>query len=47
MNLKWPLGDLFTAKLFYIFALIIGLLVPIIVPFMLTISENVDTKHAV
>ncbi len=36
-----------TTKIFYIIALIVGSIVVILVPFMLTISENVDPKHAV
>jgi len=45
--LGWFLWTVDVAKFFYILALIVGLIVPVIVPFMLTISENVDTKHAV
>jgi tellurite resistance protein TehA-like permease len=45
--LGWFLGTVDVAKFFYILALIVGLIVPVVVPFMLTISENVDTKHAV
>ncbi len=47
LPLWWCLGNVWVAKFFYILALIVGLTVPVIVPFMLTISENVDTKHAV
>lgn len=35
------------SKIFYIIALVLWTIIPILVPFMLTISENVDWKHAI
>jgi tellurite resistance protein TehA-like permease len=35
------------SKIFYIIALVLGTIIPVLVPFMLTISEKVDSKHAI
>jgi len=35
------------SRIFYVIALVLGLTIPVLVPFMLTISENVDPKHAI
>jgi len=45
--LSWCLNAVLVSKIFYILALILGTIIPVLVPFMLTISENVDSKHAI
>jgi len=45
--LNWCINPLITSKIFYVIALITGTIIPILVPFMLTISEKVDPKHAI
>lgn len=45
--LWWCLNPIFTSKIFYIIALVLGTIIPILVPFMLTIQENVEPKHAI
>ena len=35
------------SRIFYVIALVLGLTIPVLVPFMLTISESVDPKHAI
>ncbi len=45
--LGWCINAVLASKIFYIIALILGTIIPILVPFMLTISENVDSKHAI
>ncbi len=45
--LWWCLNAVFISKIFYIIALVLGTVIPVLVPFMLTISEKVDSKHAI
>ena len=45
--LWWCVNPVLLSKIFYIIALILGTIIPILVPFMLTISEKVDSKHAI
>jgi len=45
--LWWCLNPVLTSKIFYIIALILWTIIPVLVPFMLTISEKVDSKHAI
>ena len=45
--LWWCLNPILSSKIFYIIALILWTIIPVLVPFMLTISEKVDSKHAI
>ena len=45
--LGWCFNAVFVSKIFYIIALVLGTIIPVLVPFMLTISEKVDSKHAI
>jgi len=45
--LGWCMNVVLTSKIFYIIALVLWTIIPVLVPFMLTISENVDSKHAI
>lgn len=45
--LWWCLFPEFSSKVFYLIALILGTIIPILVPFILTISEKVELKHAI
>jgi C4-dicarboxylate transporter/malic acid transport protein len=45
--LWWCINENITSSIFYIIALILGTIIPIIVPFMLTISEKVAPQHAI
>ena len=45
--LGWCLNPILVSKIFYIIALVLGTIIPVLVPFMLTISEKVDSKHAI
>lgn len=45
--LWWCINPELVSKIFYIIALILWTIIPVLVPFMLTISEKVDSKHAI
>ena len=45
--LWWCVDPVLSSKIFYIIALVLGTIIPVLVPFMLTISENVNSKHAI
>jgi len=45
--LWWCLNPVLVSKIFYVLALILWTIIPVLVPFMLTISEKVDSKHAI
>jgi len=45
--LWWCLNPNLTSSIFYYIALILGVMIIVFVPFMLTISEKVDSKHAI
>jgi len=45
--LGWCANAVMVSKIFYIIALVLGTIIPVLVPFMLTISEKVDSKHAI
>ena len=45
--LNWCHAPEVVSKIFYLIALVLWTIIPVIVPFMLTISENVDPKHAI
>ena len=43
----WIYNAVLISKIFYIIALVLWTIIPVLVPFMLTISEKVDSKHAI
>ena len=45
--LWWCINPGFTSSVFYYIALILWVLIAVFVPFMLTVSEKVDSKHAI
>ncbi len=45
--LWWIWDWILISKIFYLIALVLWIIIPIIVPFLLTISEKVDSKHAI
>ena len=45
--LGWCMNAILVSKIFYIIALVLWTIIPVLVPFMLTISEKVDAKHAI
>lgn len=47
LPLWWIWNWVLIAKIFYLIALILWTIIPILVPFLLTISEKVDSKHAI